>query len=168
MPLSPLSRRRLMATSAAAFAVAGALTPLRAFAAPTRDAALETMKKATRFMVDKVAYKGGYVWSYLPDLSRRWGEMEAYPTMIWVQPPGTATMGHVFLDAYHATGDEAYYDAACKAAEALIAIQHPAAWLELSRRSGRRGVDPQVVRHDRQERLAAGGIPALLRQRHLR
>ena len=26
--------------------------------------------------------------------------------MIWVQPPGTATMGHFFLDAFHATGDD--------------------------------------------------------------
>jgi rhamnogalacturonyl hydrolase YesR len=52
--------------------------------------------------------------------------MEAFPTMIWVQPPGTGTMGHLFLDAYHATGDEYYYEAACKAADALIAIQHPA------------------------------------------
>ena len=126
MPLSPLSRRRLMVTSAAAFAAAGALAPLRALAAPSRDAALETMRKATRFMVEKVAHKGGYVWSYLPDFSRRWGEMEAYPTMIWVQPPGTATMGHLFLDAYHATGDEYYYKAARKVAKALIAIQHPA------------------------------------------
>ena len=32
--------------------------------------------------------------------------MEATPTMIWIQPPGTATVGHLFLDAYHATGDE--------------------------------------------------------------
>lgn len=126
MPLSPISRRRLMATTAAAFAAAGALTPLKAMAAADKAQALDTMKKATRFMVEKVAYKGGYVWSYLPDFSRRWGEMEAFPTMIWVQPPGTATMGHVFLDAYHATGDEYYYEAACKVAEALIAIQHPA------------------------------------------
>ena len=36
----------------------------------------------------------------------------ASPSMIWVQPPGTATMGHLFLDAYHATGDEYYYRAA--------------------------------------------------------
>jgi hypothetical protein len=83
------------------------------------------MARATRFMVEKAAYKGGYVWSYLPDFSRRWGEMEAFPTMIWVQPPGTGTMGHLFLDAYHATGDEYYYEAACKAAEALMPIQHP-------------------------------------------
>ncbi|MES2988607.1 MAG: pectate lyase [Pseudomonadota bacterium] len=83
----------------------------------------ETMKRATRFMVEKVATNGGYVWSYLPDMSRRWGEMEAYPSMIWVQPPGTGTMGHLFLDAYHATGDAYYYEAAEKSADALIAIQ---------------------------------------------
>jgi PelA/Pel-15E family pectate lyase len=83
-----------------------------------------TMKRATVFMVEKVATRGGYVWSYLPDFSRRWGELEAYPTMVWVQPPGTGTMGHLFLDAYHATGDEYYYRAAMRAAEALIAGQH--------------------------------------------
>ena len=128
MPLSPISRRRLMATTAAAFAAAGCASPLKALApgAPTKALALDTMKKATTFMVEKAAYNGGDVWSYLPDFSRRWGEMEAFPTMIWVQPPGTATMGHLFLDAYHATGDEYYYQAAVKAGQALIAIQHPA------------------------------------------
>ena len=55
MPISPISRRRLMATSAAAFAAAGALTPLKALAAASKDQALETMKKATRFMVEKAA-----------------------------------------------------------------------------------------------------------------
>jgi len=83
-----------------------------------------TMKRATTFMVEKVATNGGYVWSYLPDMSRRWGEIEAKPSMIWVQPPGTATMGHLFLDAYHATGDEYYYLAADKVAGALIRGQH--------------------------------------------
>ncbi len=81
------------------------------------------MKRATRFMVEKASTNGGYVWSYLPDMSRRWGELEAFPSMIWVQPPGTPTMGHLFLDAYHATGDTYYYEAAEKAANALIAIQ---------------------------------------------
>ena len=79
-----------------------------------RSRVLETMKRATTFMVDTVSVQGGYVWSYLPDLSRRWGEMEARPTMIWIQPPGTATMGHLFLDAYHATSDDYYYRAAEK------------------------------------------------------
>jgi PelA/Pel-15E family pectate lyase len=93
---------------------------------PSRDQALSTMKRATEFMVEKVSTNGGYVWSYTPDLSKRWGEMEAKKSQIWVQPPGTGTMGHLFLDAYHATGDEYYYRAAENAAEALIWGQHPA------------------------------------------
>lgn len=90
-----------------------------------RAAILAAMKRATTFMVDSVAHKGGYVWSYLPDLSRRWGEMEAKPTMIWIQPPGTPSMGHLYLDAYHATRDDYYYRAAEQVAGALAAAQHP-------------------------------------------
>ena len=91
-----------------------------------RSETLRTMKRAARFMRERVAYRGGYVWSYLPDFSRRWGEMEAYPTMIWMQPPGTATVGHLYLDCFHATRDEFYYQAAMEVAEGLIAAQHPA------------------------------------------
>ncbi len=94
-------------------------------ASPSRAQILETMKRATAFMVEKVSTNGGYVWSYLPDFSRRWGEMEAFETTIWIQPPGTATMGHLFFDAYHATADEYYYQAAEKVAAALIWAQHP-------------------------------------------
>ena len=86
---------------------------------------LATMKRATAFMREKVAYRGGYVWNYLPDRSRRWGEMEARGSMIWIQPPGTPSMGHLFLDAFHATGDAYYYEAAEEVAGALIAGQHP-------------------------------------------
>lgn len=77
-------------------------------------------------MREKAAVNGGYVWAYSADLTARWGEMEAFPTMIWIQPPGTATVGHLYLDAYHATGDEFYYDAAVEVGLALIAAQHPA------------------------------------------
>ena len=45
--------------------------------------------------------------------------------MIWVQPPGTATMGHLFLDAWRATGDEDYFAAAAAAGRALVRGQHP-------------------------------------------
>lgn len=92
---------------------------------PSRTAVLATMKRATEFMTGKVAVRGGYVWHYLPDLSRRWGELEATAEMIWVQGPGTVQMGHIFLDAFHATGEEEYYGAATQAAEALIAGQLP-------------------------------------------
>ena len=91
----------------------------------SKDEILATMKRATQFMVEKVSYKGGYLWSYMSDFSCQWGEMEAYKTMIWIQPPGTPAVGNLFLDAYHATGDEYYYKAAIETATALITAQHP-------------------------------------------
>jgi hypothetical protein len=92
---------------------------------PTRSQVLDAMKRATTFMVETVSTDGGYVWAYLPDLSRRWGELEARSSMIWIQPPGTPAMAHLLLDAYHATGDDYYYRAAEKTAAALIRAQHP-------------------------------------------
>jgi hypothetical protein len=119
-----LSRRAVLASGAAlaSLTLAG---PVLAQSAADRSTILATMKRATAFMTDEVAVGGGYVWQVLPDFSRRWGELEAKPTMIWVQPPGTATVGHVYLDAYHATGDEQFYTAAKACADALIAGQHP-------------------------------------------
>jgi PelA/Pel-15E family pectate lyase len=93
--------------------------------APLQVQALEAMKSATAYMVDTVSTNGGYVWDYLPDLSRRWGEMEAFDTMIWIQPPGTTSMGHLFLDAYRATNDPVFLHAAEKAARAVIWGQLP-------------------------------------------
>ncbi len=78
------------------------------------------MMRATRFMVEKVSNNGGYVAHYLPDMSRRWGELEGFDSQIWVQSPGTISMGNIFLDAYEATADEYYYEAAGKVANALI------------------------------------------------
>jgi len=80
----------------------------------------QTMLRSTRYIVEKVSTNGGYVWYYLPDFSRRWGEMEAYKTMIWLQNPGTVSIGNLFLEAYQATGNEYYYQAAEKVGSALI------------------------------------------------
>jgi len=122
--MKTLNRRALLASVTASAALAA--LPARAQAvAPDRLAILQTMKRAAAFMTDEVAVGGGYVWNVLPDFSRRWGELEASPTMIWVQPPGTATVGHLFLDAFHATGDEQFWRAAQSAADALIRGQHP-------------------------------------------
>ena len=113
-----------MKRAAFAFALVAAVSVSAAAPqTPSRAEILAAMKRATTFMVEKVSTNGGYVWGYLPDLSRRWGEIEARPTMVWLQPPGTATMGHVFLDAYHATGDEYYYQAAEKTTGAVMATQ---------------------------------------------
>ena len=125
----PMNRRFLLGAAAASAlasavpAVARVVPP--AVQTPDRAAILAAMKKAAAFMTDEVAVGGGYVWNVLPDFSRRWGELEASPTIIWVQPPGTATVGHAFLDAYHATGDEQFYEAAKSAADALVRGQHP-------------------------------------------
>ena len=74
------TRRVILAGMAAALALpASAATP-RA----SRAEVLATMRRATAFMTDKAAVHGGYVWSYLPDFSRRWGELEASATQVWV------------------------------------------------------------------------------------
>ncbi|WP_163707340.1 pectate lyase [Mangrovibacterium lignilyticum] len=96
---------------------------------PSKGEITSTMLKATKYMVEEVSTNGGYLWNYLPDFSRRWGEMEAYPTMIWLQHPGTISMGHLFLQAYEATGEDYYYQAAEKAASAVIWGQsHEGGW----------------------------------------
>ncbi len=92
--------------------------------ADSRARALEAMRRATTFMREKVAHRGGYVWAYLPDFSRSWGELEAKRSMCWLQPPGTPSVGHLFLDAFHATRDRFYLEAALEVAGAVVAAQH--------------------------------------------
>ena len=85
-----------------------------------REQAIATMRRATVFFRSKVASHGGYVYYYSVDLKQRWGEGEATADQIWVQPPGTPTVGMAYLRAYKTTGDRFYLDAAKEAAEALV------------------------------------------------
>lgn len=78
------------------------------------------MRRATEFFRTQVSTEGGYLWRYSEDLSDREGEGTATDTMIWVQPPGTPSVGMVFLTAYESTGDSYYLDAARDAAYALV------------------------------------------------
>jgi PelA/Pel-15E family pectate lyase len=93
-------------------------------AEPAREDVLAAMKKATTFMNEKVALHGGHVWLVSEDLSRRWGEIPARRSQIWLQG-GTERMGQLMLDAYEATRDVYYLDTARKAADALVFGQHP-------------------------------------------
>lgn len=77
------------------------------------------MKTAATFYREKVATHGGYVYHYSTDLRVRWGEGLATTDQIWIQPPGTPTVGIAFLSAYKATGDTYYLDAAKDAARAV-------------------------------------------------
>ncbi|GHF68538.1 hypothetical protein FHX82_003559 [Amycolatopsis bartoniae] len=120
----PLSRRRFgqLAVTPVLATLGGAR--LGTAGAATVDVA-GAMRRAAVFLDQHVSYRGGYVWNYLPDLSVTWGEMEAKRTMCWVQPPGTPSVGHSMLDAYHATGDEVFYRAAERTGFALVEAQLP-------------------------------------------
>lgn len=86
---------------------------------PGRDEVIPAMKRAATFFAEKIAVEGGYVY-YVTLEGRRLGEGEATATEIWVQPPGTPAVGEAFLDAFEATGDPFYRDAALKAGKALV------------------------------------------------
>jgi len=92
--------------------------PVRADdAAPARQA----LERAARFL-RSISTNGGYVGIYSPDLKQRYGEAvyeKASSTQIWVQPPGTPSVGEVFLRAYQVTGDQQYLDAAREVGRAL-------------------------------------------------
>jgi PelA/Pel-15E family pectate lyase len=85
-----------------------------------RDEALQALKKAAAFYRGQVARHGGYVYYYSLDLKERWGEGKASAETIFVQPPGTPTVGMAYLQAHAATGDPFYLEAAREAAEALV------------------------------------------------
>ena len=93
---------------------AGAQTP------PTRAEVLAAMKRAATYYHDRVATHGGYVYYYSSDLTQRWAEGIPTVDQIWVQPPGTPTVGLAFLAAWKSTGDEFYLAAARDAAQALL------------------------------------------------
>lgn len=90
----------------------------------SRRQILDTMAKATDFMMNTVSNRGGFVWAYSLDLEP-FGELSARKSMIWVEPPGTPSVGIMLLEAYKATGDESYLDCARRVAEPLIWGQHP-------------------------------------------
>lgn len=99
----------------------GALETARA--EPARDEARLGLQRAVEYFRGQVATNGGYVWEVSSDLTHRKGEAVVGTSTIWVQPPGTPSIGAAYLDAYDATGEAPYLDAAREAAGALLAGQ---------------------------------------------
>jgi PelA/Pel-15E family pectate lyase len=84
------------------------------------EEAESALKKAVEYFHETVSTNGGYLWVYSEDLKERAGEGKATETQIWVQPPGTPSVGFAYLRAYEATGDTFYLEAAKAAADALV------------------------------------------------
>jgi hypothetical protein len=88
-------------------------------AADLRDSAAQALERSVAFYSQKAAKHGGYVYKYSADLSKSEGEGVTGPDTVWVQPPGTPSVGMAFLEAYQRTGNEACLKAAKAAAECL-------------------------------------------------
>ncbi len=82
--------------------------------------AASALKRAVEFYHGKVAVHGGYVYRYSDDLAKREGEGKVETEKVWVQPPGTPSVGMAYLEAYEFVGDEYLLKAARDAAECLI------------------------------------------------
>jgi hypothetical protein len=89
-------------------------------ATPTKEEAKRALKAAVQFFRTKVAANGGYLWQYSGDLKFREAEGKVYDTRVWVQPPGSPTIGEAFLDAFEATSDAEYLEAAKEVAAVLL------------------------------------------------
>ncbi len=82
------------------------------------------LQRGVAFYHQQVAAHGGYVYLYSADLSKQEGEGKTTRETVWVQPPGTPTVGEAYVKAYIRSGDAACLAAAKNAAECLIRGQY--------------------------------------------
>ncbi len=87
---------------------------------PPRDEILGAMKKAASFYATKVSTHGGYHFSYTDDLSYGRSEHSETPHHVELQRDGTPIVAMAFLEAFDATGDSVYLDAARRAGNLLV------------------------------------------------
>jgi PelA/Pel-15E family pectate lyase len=102
------------------------------------------LARATDFLCS-IAVHGGYPGIYSADLKQRYGEAlyeQAGQHEIWVQPPGTPSVGQVFLRAFAATGDDRYFAAARAVGLALAWAQRRAGGWD--HRADLSGCDPRA------------------------
>jgi PelA/Pel-15E family pectate lyase len=91
---------------------------------PSRERVQQAMRKAVEFYRTKVSTQGGYHFTYTDDLSYGRSEQSEGPTQVEVQRQGTPIVGMTYLNAYEATGDRYYLDAAVETANALVRGQY--------------------------------------------
>ena len=84
------------------------------------DEAADALRRAVGFFCKEVSTQGGYLWRYSADLARREGEGKASADVVWVQPPGTPSVGLAYLQAYERCGEKYLLQAAQAAGLALV------------------------------------------------
>ena len=89
-----------------------------------RERAQVALRKAVEFYRTKVSTQGAYHFAYTEDLSYGRSEMSEGPTRVEVQRDGTPFVGMAYLDAYEATRDGYYLEAAREVARALVKGQY--------------------------------------------
>ncbi len=114
----PIASRAILLTHGFLFALSSAA--ISAEAPPTEQEARAALRKAVSFLREEVATEGGYLWWYSEDLEERHGEGKASKTQVWVQPPGTPTVGMAMLRAWEWTGEAICLEGARDAAHALM------------------------------------------------
>lgn len=105
---------------ALALALACILTTVHAEDTELRRDASDALRKACQFFAEEVSTEGGFLWRYSEDLQTREGEGRADAQTVWVQPPGTPSVGLAFLDAYKATDNPYYLELAKRAGHCLV------------------------------------------------
>lgn len=107
------------------FAAVSLLGVTPAFAADDLPAQVRAaMDRGVAFFHQQVAAHGGYVYLYSADLKKQEGEGKTTRETVWVQPPGTPSVGEAFVRAYIRTGDAACLAAAKDAADCLLQGQY--------------------------------------------
>lgn len=89
-----------------------------------RERARAALREAVEFYRTKVSTQGGYHFAYAHDLSYGRSEMSEGPTRVEVQRDGTPLVGLAYLEAYEATRDSYYLEAAKEVARALVRGQY--------------------------------------------
>jgi hypothetical protein len=84
------------------------------------DEARAALRKAVEFYRTKVSTHGGYHFRYTADLGYGRSEHTETPHRVEVQREGTPIVGMAYLDAYEATGDRFYLEAARDVANTLV------------------------------------------------
>src|SRR5687768_11881183 len=116
--------RSLIVAGVLAAGLAGAPQANQRDDSALRDRATAALRRAVEFYRTKVATEGGYHFAYAADLSYGRSEMSEGPTRIEIQREGTPLVGMAYLDAYEATGDGYYLEAAREVARALVRGQY--------------------------------------------